>query len=363
MEINLEFDYKVVLSLWGLTCGTCEYNVQLLVYFENFVHEFEMIKGMMVDQNPKQEEGLYLTNVYLKFNQAAYAIDAFPIGTVLSIGPILLNEQKNVPLGVVGLLMAGGEALGIIAMKIAEMSRDGFILYRPHDLHLIIGLISLSLILMPFWSADLWYLTGVAMMLVQTLNSASKPVVGESLYRLAVLMKKEPSKVFAQANMFRRIGNACIGCVTPLVYSLSPEWSFYGVGGATLIFLVALISVTLKIYFRSQRYDTSEERLEEKEECSSTSSGEESTGEYSYGEIHKKNSTIGALSLLLSMKLNQNLDITGKQPPSDEEQDTTQHKEVFQLSPDTKTYKILYFLIVHAFSFWDAAISRLPLHF
>lgn len=38
----------------------------------------------------------------LKIDQPAYATIAFPIGTVLSIGPILLNEQKNVCLGNVG---------------------------------------------------------------------------------------------------------------------------------------------------------------------------------------------------------------------------------------------------------------------
>ena len=88
-----------------------------------------------------------LTNLYLKLNQLAYSIVAFPIGTVLSIGPLLLTEDKIISLQSVGWFMAGGKVLGIFAMKMAEMSPHGFIFARPHDLHFINAAISISLIM------------------------------------------------------------------------------------------------------------------------------------------------------------------------------------------------------------------------
>ena len=60
-----------------------------------------------------------LLGLYLWLNQAAYAIVAFPIGTVLSIAPIFFNTQKNVTIETIGCTMAVGELLGVVAMKIA----------------------------------------------------------------------------------------------------------------------------------------------------------------------------------------------------------------------------------------------------
>ena len=134
------------------------------------------------------------TERYLLLNQLAYAIVAFPIGTVLSVAPLFLYEQKRVPLSRIGWAMACGELVGIIAMKVAEVSKDGFLLKRPHDLHLIIICVATFLALITVWPESLWYMSCIAMILVQTFNfnSASKPVVGESMYRLSHLLDKDP---------------------------------------------------------------------------------------------------------------------------------------------------------------------------
>jgi hypothetical protein len=100
---------------------------------------------------------------------------------------------------------------------------------------------------MPIFPSSVWYLSGIAMILVQTLNSASKPVIAESLYRLSTMMEQDPCKVFAKANMFRRIGNATIGSITPLLYAVNSGLSFYLTGAIMFIFLFILVLVAFKI--------------------------------------------------------------------------------------------------------------------
>ena len=187
------------------------------------------------------------TERYLLLNQLAYAIVAFPIGTVLSVAPLFLYEQKRVPLSRIGWAMACGELVGIIAMKVAELSKDGFLLKRPHDLHLIIICVATFLALITVWPESLWYMSCIPMILVQTFNSASKPVVGESMYRLSHLLDKDPIGIFAKANTMRRVGNAVIGALTPLMYAANSVSPFYSVGGGMLLFLVLLLYSLRKI--------------------------------------------------------------------------------------------------------------------
>ena len=116
--------------------------------------------------------------LYLWLNQAAYAIVALPIGIVLSIAPLFLNHQLGVSVPVIGLFMTGGELLGVLAMWAAERAKSGFILRRPHDIHLIIFSVASFVALIPVWPKAVWYFAATCMMAVQALNSASKPVVG-----------------------------------------------------------------------------------------------------------------------------------------------------------------------------------------
>ncbi|GFH53378.1 predicted protein [Chaetoceros tenuissimus] len=138
----------------------------------------------------------------------------------------------------VGWFMAGGEGIGIIGMKIAEISEKGFILSRPHDLHLVNFAIALCLIAMPIGPS---LLSAIGMMTTQFFNSSAKPVLGENLYRLALLVDEDPAKVFAKANMYRRIGNSIICVVSPLLYSKFASLSFYVIGGTMLFFLFILV--------------------------------------------------------------------------------------------------------------------------
>ena len=62
--------------------------------------------------------------------------------------------------------MAGGEFIGIVAMKVAEVSTSCFIFHRPHDLHFIIASVAVALALIPMWPSHLWFISGAAMMFV-----------------------------------------------------------------------------------------------------------------------------------------------------------------------------------------------------
>ena len=57
------------------------------------------------------------TQRYLWLNQLAYSFVAFPIGTVISVAPLFLDEQLSVSLPQVGWAMTVGEGMGILAMK------------------------------------------------------------------------------------------------------------------------------------------------------------------------------------------------------------------------------------------------------
>ena len=193
-----------------------------------------------------KSKSISLIKKYLWTNQAAYSITAFPIGCVLSLAPLYLKEQLGVSVTTIGWMMGIGEFFSICAMKTSQMTTHGFIFRRPYDLHFIIGGMALFLMLIPMWSPQLWYLSCIAMIVVMTLNGASKPVIGEPMHRLSVLMERVPSKVFAQANMLRRTGNASIA-LTTFMYIQSPAASFYVIGGFMLLFLGVLISVDYKI--------------------------------------------------------------------------------------------------------------------
>ena len=188
----------------------------------------------------------WLINLYMKINQLIYAIVAFPIGTVLSITPILLIHL-GADLAEIGYMMAAGEFFGIFAMLYAEKSEKGFVFRRPYDLLFINGMLALSLILIPFTGKKWWYVSAIFMMLVQFFNSASKPVMGESLHRLAVLTEKDPSIVFARANSYRRVGNSLMGFCTPLLYAYVKKLPFALIGGLILLFSIACLAMETKI--------------------------------------------------------------------------------------------------------------------
>ena len=196
--------------------------------------------------------------LYLWLNQAAYAIVALPIGIVLSIAPLYLNRQLGVSVPVVGLFMTGGELLGVLAMWAAERAKSGFILRRPHDIPLIICSVASFVALILVWPKDLWYLAATCMVVVQALNSASKPVVGEAIHRMATLMRKQPSLVFAQANMWRRVGNAIVGIISPLVYAASPRAAFCIPWPILIAFVVVILVQSVRI---SQASDTCSDAL------------------------------------------------------------------------------------------------------
>jgi len=203
----------------------------------------------MVDENgetPKEYKSSRLIKAYLRVNQLAYAITAFPIGTVLSVAPVYLDD-RDMPVTHIGFFLAGGELLGIGAMIVAEHYEDGFIFRRPYDLHFINASLAIVLILIGVWPENVIYLSAVCMMLVQTFNSASKPVVSENIHRLSVMTKRESHIVFAEANTWRRIGNASIGLTTPLCYALYHSLPFYLIGGIMLFYLGVVFAIDYKI--------------------------------------------------------------------------------------------------------------------
>jgi len=193
-------------------------------------------------------EATWLIKLYMKANQGMYAVVAFPIGTVLSITPLLYYDQ-GATLVHIGCMMALGELFGIFAMLFAEKSEKGFVFRRPYDMYLINAALALSLVLIPFttFTGTLWYVSAIFMILVQFFNSASKPVMGESLHRLAVLTEKAPSIVFAKANFFRRVGNSVMGFVTPLMYAYFEKLPFVLIGGVILLFVISCYAIDTKI--------------------------------------------------------------------------------------------------------------------
>jgi len=208
-----------------------------------------MSSEIRTNVQPKQEESksARLINFYLRVNQLTYAITAFPIGTVLSVAPIYLSQNSDMKITIIGFFMAGGEALGIAAMVLAERYEEGFIFRRPYDLYFINIALALVLILIPVWREELSYIAATCVMLVQTFNSASKPVVSESIHRLSVMAQQESHIVFAKANTFRRGGNAIIGLFTPLLYAASMPLPFFLVGVIMLFNVAIVYGVDFKI--------------------------------------------------------------------------------------------------------------------
>ena len=344
-----------------------------------------------------------LLKTYLWTNQAAYSISAFSIGCVLSIAPLYLKEQLGVAVATIGWMMGVGEIFGICAMKIAEMSEHGFIFRRPYDLHFIIGCISLSLMLIPVWSPEFWYLSCIAMMTVQTFNAATKPVLGESMHRLSVLMERAPSKVFAQANMWRRIGNATIA-LTTFIYIESPTVSFYAIGGFTLLFLGVLISVDYKIKSQCKHLilvDNTDDRsklddsiasmrsslgllqrslhderivnilIELKKEESSLDPGDNTQNDEAETDA---DTTMNVLNHVKEKEEEDSLDLEDNTRDNEAVESLIRYQNQWELdqiegekgkNDDDNPKKsfddqLAYLLIVYAFPFWDGAISRLP---
>ena len=147
----------------------------------------------------------------------------------------------------IGLLMMAGELLGILFMKYAELSSRGFILRRPNDMNLILVAVAVCLGLIPVWSPSWWFMSAALMMLVQSFNSASKPVVAEAVHRMAVLTGNPPSRAFAKGNQWRRMGNASIGASSPLIYILMPRLMFFIVSPILLFFTTAHIYFAWKV--------------------------------------------------------------------------------------------------------------------
>lgn len=354
---------------------------------------------MVKTESKSKTDSALLIKHYLWLNQAAYAIVAFPIGTVLSIAPLFLNIERGMDIQTIGFMMMGGEFLGICAMKLAEISESGFIFPRPYDLHFINAAIALSLIAIPLWPYPV--MSGICMMLVQTFNSSSKPVVGESMHRLAVFTEREPSKVFAQANTWRRIGNGTIGAATPLMFAVSSDISFYLVGVIILVFLGLCVHVDFKIKTKFNDATSSRKTSRKstiammismmksnRREGSNLAAINENTSESGHcansdNECNRR----GTTSCIEEEKEDEDYDeekddakndIKNEEPSKNwgtlyevEKEDEDHDEEKDDAQNDIKSEEpsknwgplYAYFLIVYAFPFWDASISRLPFAF
>ena len=309
--------------------------------------------------------------LYLWLNQAAYAIVALPIGIVLSIAPLFLNHQLGVSVPVIGLFMTGGELLGVLAMWAAERAKSGFILRRPHDIHLIIFSVASFVALIPVWPKAVWYFAATCMMAVQALNSASKPVVGEAIHRMAMLMRKQPSLVFAQANMWRRVGNAIVGSTSPLVFAASPISPFY----IPWPILVALV-VTMLIH--SLRINQASEACSDALRSINPGAGlQPSTlrrGKSTISNLMRTQEAVTAMQTAraqnawyrFTTRLWQRRSGTPwrtRSPAPAREVHGPTGKEPEVVSARGKPPPLLRFLVVHLFPFCDAALSRLPFAF
>lgn len=279
--------------------------------------------------------GAALANIYLKFNQAAYAVAALPIGTVLSIAPLYLKEVMKVEVHIIGYLMMAGEFLGIAFMKYAELSKTGFFVPRPHDLNLILLSVSVCLGLLPLWPRNLWYISAGFMMLVQSFNSASKPVVAEAVHRMAVLVQTTPCKAFALGNKWRRIGNAIIGASAPLVYMVEPRLMFFIVGPALLAFAL------MHIWFM-RRVEREVQDLQLLQAAGVSLRGSQ--------DGSARISTVSGIRSLL--------DAATLSWPSQASERSDQKSTV-----GSRGFWVLQLLVVHAFPTMDAFISRLPFAF
>ena len=238
------------------------------------------VNGTDSDETPP-DDGTWLVKLYMQANQFIYAVVAFPIGTVLSVTPLYLFEQheqitsgdhdRDLTIKNIGYFMAAGELIGIFGMLLSEHQTKGFVFRRPYDLYFINAALALSLIMITVWPSQLWYISAVFMMVVQFFNSASKPVLGESIHRLAVLMEKEPSIVFAKANMWRRVGNSMMGFITPMIYQLQPHSPFYVIGSVILIFMGSIMALDYRIKRickdDTRQYTEAEKKLSKQISC------------------------------------------------------------------------------------------------
>lgn len=249
------------------------------------------------------------------------------------------------------------------------MSKNGFIFSRPHDLHFIMFCAGFWLMMIPVWPAALWYLSGLAMVFVQTFNSASKPVLAESLHRLATLLEADPVKVFAQANTMREVGNAVVGLLTPILYIAYPASPFYCIGALELLFLgVLLLSLkavnnTMKSFAAEGTNDTSpvKESVSTKDKSEILSSTPRTSFDdenASYAEdisSDDESSTNTDGSVITRLRSFIRMESACDLEAAESEEDEIIAEEEERLTT--------YFLIVHAFPTFDTIISRLPFAF
>ena len=228
--------------------------------------------------------------------------------------------------------------------------------------------------MIPVWPAALWYLSGLAMVFVQTFNSASKPVLAESLHRLATLLEADPVKVFAQANTMREVGNAVVGLLTPILYIAYPASPFYCIGALEFLFLgVLLLSMkavnnTMKSFAAEDTNDTSpvKESVSTKDKSEILSSTPRTSFDdenASYAEdissddessTNTDGSVITRLRLFIRMESACDLEAA-----ESEENEIQGEEDKLPAGP-----RLTYFLIVHAFPTFDTIIStRLPFAF
>jgi len=307
----------------------------------------------------EQARGFTLGAEYLMLNQAAYALCALPIGTVLSIAPLYLQNQLKVSVATIGYLLMCGELLGILFMKYAEKSKRGFIVSRPHDVHLILLAVAVCLLAMPLWPQRWWPGAAAAMMLVQAFNSASKPVVAEAIHRMAVVMDREPSNIFATANQWRRMGNACVGASTPLAYMLSPVAGFFISAPILLAFTLAMAWCKTKVDFAVENFKMYKHAMGAAFDPDAGGASSVRPG---------RNSAIGAL---------QEMTTAGRAAVDPPCVDRTSFRGLVEnacgisaqdgahpeVRRDGLKFQLLLFAIVHAFPTMDAFISRLPFAF
>lgn len=313
------------------------------------------------------ETGRRLGNAYLWLNQAAYAMAALPIGTVLSIVPLYLKEELNVEVSLIGLLMMGGELLGILFMKYAELSSRGFILRRPNDMNLILVAVAVSLGLIPLWSPSWWFMSAAFMMLVQSFNSASKPVVAEAVHRMAVLTGNQPSKAFAKGNQWRRMGNASIGASSPLIYIVNPRLMFFIVTPTLLSFTTAHICFAWKVYKEVRAAIVA--AAAEKQRTSRTKNKRGSTVEditaLMNGAMFAQRISAMRSSLRMSVSRSSMMRSSQQSSALPKEQETAARSAEGESLAAGVSWKfwIVKQLVVQAFPIFDAFISRLPFAF
>lgn len=315
------------------------------------------LKTLQADKEIHSEHGFELGSSYLAFLRAAYAVCALPIGTVLSVAPLYFKNELEISVETIGYLMMSGEICGVFFMKYAEWSLHGFVFHRPLDLYFILISVAILLLTIPLWPKDFRAGAAASMILVQCFNEASKCVMAEALYRMAVIMEQDSGKEFAKANQLRRMGNAFVGASTPLLYMANRRAPFFMSAPLVLLFTACLIHHKLRVDKATEDLSHWKRRFHIAYKLSHNKF-RSATDERSQVKTPKKqDSTIGQVESLMkggtaSKRLHQQLSILMDiEAPSSAET----HGSWF--------FIVLLLLTVYAFPFLDAFISRLPFTF